>query len=1375
MDEAVYLNIGCGKQLFDGFINIDLDENADLQLDVTQGLPFDDRAVQGIYSEHFIEHINQGQGHTFMRECARVLKPGAKIRIATPDLDAIVARYDSEDWLGSGLRRHGFEWVDNPCEALNINMREWGHQWLYNETELLRLGTMAGLRCLGRQEINVSSDAMLSDRETRPESLLILEFEKPERQLAEDAEPLVSILIPSYNPRFFSQALRSAMEQSYRRLEILISDDCPTDAIQQIVEDVAAGDARVKYSRREDRGDPRKNYLRLFEMASGEFIKYLNDDDLLEADCVEQMLNAFRKTPDITLVTSNRRFVDDRGAVMDGPSDMVRFVPDDQVIKGESLASLICALKVNYIGEPTTIMFRRDDMTGIRPDAFTYGGEVLRGIGDVALATNLMGMGDVYFCGRPLSHFRQHEEQHQRQEGMLEKSLASWVKYERHVRRFGYHVSSEHMSLRWRLPEDSFWHSRTLERNVPITLEESYQEWREKHFIRETDVQVLVTRMVEQWGYQPSIHLVICAGEGDGALLANTLDSLSSQAYSAWGLTVISTGTTPDPIFDELPNLEWLQVDANPSSYLNQVADSSTTDWMVVMEAGATLEPTTLLRFADRASFFPGKFFFYCDEDVLDEGGNYHSVHFKPQFSLDLLRSSAYMGGFCMVRRELIASAGGFTELPGVSNHDMALKFFEQYGAETFVHIADVLYHKPDSELSEAEQQQLDSDSLLILNQHLQRCGIDARAMIGYEPGGFRVQYHHPSQPLVTIIIPTKNNLPLLKGCISSLLEKTEYPHYEVLVVDNGSDDATLLQYYQELGSAQDSRVRVLYYNQPFNYSAMNNLGVNEATGDYVLLLNDDTQIIQPEWLGRMMAHAQRDEVGAVGARLLHKDSTINHAGIIVGMVGSAGHPGANHPFESRDIFMGRDKLEQNFCAVMGACLLVKKSRYQEVGGLNEVELAVSYNDVDFCLRLMQAGYSNVYTPFATLIHYGSFTQIREGAADEAKIQRLIGERDYMFEKWLPLLADDPYYNENLALRYTDVVADSQLPLRWERCIHDRSRIVGLPLTDSAVGDLRVIAPLNALDNTGAVQTMCAPPMEGSATAVSHPPSLVEMARLSPDVLLLQSGTHPHQLEAVEYYRKYLKETFMVYDLEDYKFALPEGHPQFSVYPKDMRDRLQRSLNHCDRLLVSSEQLLDDYHGMIDDIRYVPNYLSRLRWEGHESKRRRGKKPRVGWAGAQQHHTDLAIIAPVVKALANEVEWVFMGMCLDELKPYVSEVHSAVSYSHYPETLAALDLDLAIAPLEQNIFNDAKSNLRLLEFGVMGWPVVCTDIAPYRFANAPVKRVNNTTEAWIEAIRERIHDLDAAHAEGDQLREWVLGNFMLEDNLQNYLNALMPD
>jgi hypothetical protein len=243
-----------------------------------------------------------------------------------------------------------------------------------------------------------------------------------------------------------------------------------------------------------------------------------------------------------------------------------------------------------------------------------------------------------------------------------------------------------------------------------------------------------------------------------------------------------------------------------------------------------------------------------------------------------------------------------------------------------------------------------------------------------------------------------------------------------------------------------------------------------------------------------------------------------------------------------------------------------------------------------------------------------------------------------------------------------------------------------------------------------------------------------------------------------------------VMSLDDLITQLPPKNAFYRFAFKDAKPRLRRAAALCQRLIVSTEPLRELTRSMCDDVRVVPNRLESDRWLGLHSTRRAGRKPRVGWAGAQQHQGDLELIYDVVRATAQEAEWVFFGMCPEALRPYVHEFHEFVSFDEYPAKLASLNLDLAIAPLELNAFNEAKSNLRLLEYGVLGWPVLCTDIYPYQ--GAPVTRLPNEPRIWIEAIRERIHNLDAAAQEGDRLREWVLAGYLLENSLEEWLDAL---
>ncbi len=274
---------------------------------------------------------------------------------------------------------------------------------------------------------------------------------------------------------------------------------------------------------------------------------------------------------------------------------------------------------------------------------------------------------------------------------------------------------------------------------------------------------------------------------------------------------------------------------------------------------------------------------------------------------------------------------------------------------------------------------------------------------------------------------------------------------------------------------------------------------------------------------------------------------------------------------------------------------------------------------------------------------------------------------------------------------------------------------------------------------------------------------------------MLQNGTADYLINAWSQYRK-SNNVFMVYSQDDLVFALPSKHPmQMSgKWPKDMAKRLRKVMEQSDRLIVATEPLKEAYQRWISDIKVVPNYLETTRWLNLKVNKvpRNGKKLRVGWAGGAQHHGDLELMMPVVETTKHEVDWVFMGMSLDAMRPHIREYHDGVIFDLYPQKLLDLDLDLAIAPLEYNNFNMAKTNLRVLEYGVLGWPVLCSDITPYK--SAPVTLVSNNANSWIKAIREKIHEPDALIKEGQLLQKWVVENYLLEDHLDEWLSSLKP-
>ncbi len=903
--------------------------------------------------------------------------------------------------------------------------------------------------------------------------------------------------------------------------------------------------------------------------------------------------------------------------------------------------------------------------------------------------------------------------------------------------------------------------AREVLNNVRNSVTPSYVSWYKRHALTAAE-RTASAQVMETWSDSSSIHLFVPCRQDQQVALADTLDSLGGQLCDRWALTVVGNGPAPDPLFEQLETLAWIAVEGAPEDAVSALVSRSMADWVGVLQPGDRLHPKAVFECLARSRVHPDWRLLYTDEDVVRAHDVHSEPRFKPDFNLELLRSMPYMGGLWLIRRDTLAGLGKTGSRPAVWNTELAFRVCEQFGDGAIGHVPDVLLHR--SEAHEADAG-LDAAFGACVEEHLARAGVPAMLQPGLAPGTHYIDYATGEWPLVSIIVPTRDQRALLEPCIEGLLQRTSYPNFEVLVVDNGSREPDALQYLESL-PGRDARVRVLSFPHDYNFSAMNNLAAREARGDYLLLLNNDTVVVQDNWLERMVAQGRRPDVGVVGCRLVYPDQRLQHAGIVLGMGanGVAEHLFMGMPMTESG-YLGRAQVAQEFSAVTGACLLVRKSLYDSVGGLDEKHLAVLYNDVDLCLKIRQAGYRIIWTPFATLIHHCG-ASLNNGHYDDPKrMEAARREMGVMLERWLPLLAHDPAYNRNLSLMNNDASCDVEISVGWEGSPTAGPRIMGLAFGSDGSAEHRVNLPLRSVDRHGAGRVALLPKYRDRVRV----PSVAELQREKPDAFLIHNALHDVHLEAMESYRRFT-DVPLVFGQDDLMIELPQYNEfRDKIYP-DIKQRLRRAMRACHRLVVSTEPLAEAYRGWAEDIRVVPNYLDAAVWGGLESRRRDGRKPRVGWAGAQQHTGDLEIIFDVVKETADEIQWVFFGLCFEEWLPYGMEVHHPVDFDDYPEALAGLNLDLAVAPLAHNRFNQCKSNLKLLEYGALGIPVVCTDIDPYR--NAPVTRVNNTPQAWRQAILERAHDLDAAAREGDRLQAWVREHWLLDDHLSQWLEAL---
>nr|WP_314583217.1 glycosyltransferase [uncultured Pseudomonas sp.] len=886
----------------------------------------------------------------------------------------------------------------------------------------------------------------------------------------------------------------------------------------------------------------------------------------------------------------------------------------------------------------------------------------------------------------------------------------------------------------------------------------SYERWLARRRFTETDLPRLQLRL-DGLGHCASVLIIIRDEQKRVDEIRRTLASLAGQYYAAAAVVVLSDA---EPVgIAGADNLLWLAREASFAVQLNALLRQIEVDWVYLLDAGDELEAHSLLLLADRLDTYSQWRVCYSDEDSL-LGDVRQSPVFKPDLNLDLLRSYPYLGGTLALQRQALLELGGLDDrYGGLAVIDLVFRLIETSGFAAVGHLDEILVHKRESLGEWLVRADVAPHIAHVTRAHLQRLGVAHELRRGIIGVVNRILYRHPTQPLVSIVIPTKDQLPLLQRCVSSLRERTTYPHYEVLIVDNNSETADARAWLAELEQGGDAHVRVLRYPHPFNYSAINNSAIAQARGEYVVLLNNDTAVIQGDWIEMLLHHAQRPEVGIVGAKLLYPDGRVQHGGVVLGLRGPADHPFVGETAEAPG-YMHRLQVDQNYSAVTAACLMIRKSVYDDVGGMDEERFKVSFNDVDLCLKVGAAGYLAVWTPYATLLHEGNVSQNTvDTTALSAKVIRFQGEQAYMYDSWLAKIARDPAYNKNLVLEGTGFAFSSSSITPWYPFAQRHLPFVLChPADPYGCGHYRVLKPFQALE--------AAQLIEGATTEMLLTP--VELERLSPDAVVFQRQIAEVQINVIRDAGRFSK-TFKVYELDDYVLDLPSQSQHRAHMPKDLSERLPVAIGLCDRLVVSTQPLAEALGSMHSDIRVVENRLPLQWWGDLQSRRRVGRKPRVGWAGGAGHTGDLAILVEVVQTLAQDVEWVFLGMTLKEFQPYIHEFHSGVLIGDYPAKLASLNLDLALAPLEYHLFNECKSNLRLLEYGACGFPVICTDIGCYR-GDLPVTRVANTAQAWVAAIREHLADMDETARRGDRLRTRVLRDWTLQGvHLQEWRRA----
>jgi glycosyltransferase involved in cell wall biosynthesis len=528
---------------------------------------------------------------------------------------------------------------------------------------------------------------------------------------------------------------------------------------------------------------------------------------------------------------------------------------------------------------------------------------------------------------------------------------------------------------------------------------------------------------------KPLISVVMPTYNTNVRWLREAIESVQQQIYPHWELCIVDDASTRAEVrsllegfadSDPRIRVHFREQNGHISLATNDGIALAKGEWIALLDHDDILRDHALFWVAQAINDKPNARLIYSDEDKLLDSGQRVNPYFKPDWNPDLFLSHNMICHLGVYQTSLVREIGGCRAgFEGAQDYDLALRYIERLSADQIHHVPRVLYSWRVHAASTASDGEAKPYAVLAgqraLDEHFARKGI--RASTEIEPSvSYRTRYELPAQrPLVTIIIPTRNAVDLVRQCIESIVKRTTYENYEILLIDNGSDDPAATQYFNEL--ARDKVIRLLRDDRAFNYSALNNAAVQQAQGEFVCLLNNDIEVISPDWLSEMVSIGIQKGVGAVGARLWYPNQLLQHGGVILGIGGVAGHSHKGHPKGNRGYF-GRAALIQSFSAVTGACLLIRKSIFEQVGGLNEVDLKIAFNDVDFCLRVGQAGYRNVWTPYAELYHHESATRGFEDSPQ--KIERFEREERYMKVRWGPKLATDPAYNPNLSLGHED-------------------------------------------------------------------------------------------------------------------------------------------------------------------------------------------------------------------------------------------------------------------------------------------------------------------------------------------------------------------
>jgi GT2 family glycosyltransferase len=910
----------------------------------------------------------------------------------------------------------------------------------------------------------------------------------------------------------------------------------------------------------------------------------------------------------------------------------------------------------------------------------------------------------------------------------------------------------------WLELEDTFWDqleqfidtTQQASRNVEAMQRPRLESWLAGRELTPVQRGLLASHR-DRYAYKPGVQVIVLDFAHDSQALSKTLLSLDKwQAASDLRLNLNIYGAGA---LDGYPvDVPWQPLDAGLGERLNEALRGSDADWFVLLTAGDEFVSSGTLMLEQRLLSTEARMIY---GDAIHVTGNHQAGVFRPDINLDLLLSLPVISAaHWWFRREAVLEAGGFNaRLHGALEFDLILRMIEEQGLGSVEHIAEPLIKSPPPTLTD------NPDELAALGEHLARRGYVQHEILQGPARHYHVQYRYDAQPLVSIVIPSRDQLPLLQRCVESILEKTRYFNYEVLIVDNSSQAPETLEWLMQLEAIGGQKIRVLRDDGPFNLAAMHNLAAAMARGEYLVLLENDTAVIREDWLEALLNHALRPEVGIVGAKLLFPNGTLQHAGMIAGLNGPAGYPFSGMPGDTGG-YMQRVLVDQNYSVVSGACLMIRKSVYDDVGGLDETHFQLSGADIDLCLKVRASGYLTVWTPHAVLMHEGGSGLPTDAQAPRDRAERRRLEEDTLYAKWLPVMAADPAYNRNLSLRDQEFNLEGRVPLSWRPLpAGTQPRVLAHPADHGLSGLHRIVEPFRTLQNEGSLDGMLSRDLLEPA----------ELQRLEPDVVIMQRRIDEPRLEKMRQIHRF-SSTFKVLDLDYYPAGLANS-ASLNGAGVDIHQSIRKALSYVDRLVVSTPALAERFQGAHPDVRVAESRLGPA-WALPLAARAANPRPRIACIMDMPRHMDLPLIETVVKTLASDVDWIFLGKAPVQLRGLARESYPDIPLDR--DVLVALALDLVLLPLNQSEANHCRGNAAILGFGACGVPVISSDLEGMR-GPLPVIRVDNQAERWLDEIRRLIASAQGCLYQGDALRSQVVSHWIhTPDTYQAWLRTWLP-